>query len=441
MHKPGWFFTIAATACLAIASTSIQLSSAQDTASVNPNRSQLAPPLLATMKALETQTKGWIEIMTASMKDNGQGIVVANGLIQKKYKANVKCLNTRKYESLIRSEYGAIKKLDPLKRAGAAARTPGLNNIVLPLQAISAGNSYCFVYDYNGFQRLNQYQFPPDVQDKANVQVHIVKELIAGLALINKAGLAHNDLRPENVLISLRPGEDAMPRVAIMNFAAAVSVNTALTGADQVTSPLATYREYAPPEFYTNQPIDPKRKDMWSVGAILLYLMTGKRTPSALMGGLSAYAKYMENLSKKGIDKELFVKASIENKTGSQSPLIALLGKLLVADQSQRPSANEYLNPGMKEPVLSQQNTPPPTPPRTNANGQQQRPFNGQQQQQQPFHWRQPSNEQQQQQQQQQPFHWRQPGTQPQMPQPQFNMPQQQGTPPPRMNMPMPQFS
>ncbi|KAK8565634.1 hypothetical protein V6N12_059190 [Hibiscus sabdariffa] len=96
---------------------------------------------------------------------------------------------------------------------------------------------------------------------------HFMRHLAAGLQVLQEKHLIHRDLKPQNLLLSTK---GATPQLKIGDFGFARSLTPEDLAATLCGSPL-----YMAPEIIQNKKYDAKA-DLWSVGAILFQLVTGK---------------------------------------------------------------------------------------------------------------------------------------------------------------------
>ncbi|XP_022846633.1 serine/threonine-protein kinase ATG1c-like isoform X2 [Olea europaea var. sylvestris] len=139
-------------------------------------------------------------------------------------------------------------------------------NIVRLLDMIEeSGNlyiilEYCKGGDLSEYIRQYQGKLP-----EATVK-HFMQQLVTGLKILRENNIIHRDLKPQNLLLFTN---DDKPVLKIADFGFARSLHRDL--AETVCgSPL-----YMAPEIMQGQKYDAKA-DLWSVGAILFQLVTGK---------------------------------------------------------------------------------------------------------------------------------------------------------------------
>ncbi|XP_058085142.1 serine/threonine-protein kinase ATG1a isoform X2 [Magnolia sinica] len=96
---------------------------------------------------------------------------------------------------------------------------------------------------------------------------HFMRQLASGLQVLRETNLIHRDLKPQNLLLS---SKDETPILKIGDFGFARYLTPQGLAETLCGSPL-----YMAPEIIQNQKYDAKA-DLWSVGAILFQLVTGK---------------------------------------------------------------------------------------------------------------------------------------------------------------------
>jgi len=121
--------------------------------------------------------------------------------------------------------------------------------------------------------------------------VFIARQLLAGLASAHASGVVHRDLKPDNVLIVGKPGEDL---VKILDFGVAklLEGDGGPSELSVMASTLLGTPEYMSPEQARSEQVD-ARADLYAVG-ILLYEMATGRKPFQAERDLAVLRKQIE---------------------------------------------------------------------------------------------------------------------------------------------------
>ncbi|KAI8560595.1 hypothetical protein RHMOL_Rhmol04G0270300 [Rhododendron molle] len=159
---------------------------------------------------------------------------------------------------------------------------------------------------------------------------HFMQQLAVGLQILRKNNLIHRDLKPQNLLLSSND-DNAVLKIADFGFAR--SLEPRVLAETLCGSPL-----YMAPEIMQLQKYDAKA-DLWSVGAILFQLATGK-TPFTGNNQMQLLRNIMKST-------ELHFPPHRKNLS---SDCIDLCQKLLRANPVERLTFEEFFN----HPFLSQ---------------------------------------------------------------------------------------
>jgi predicted Ser/Thr protein kinase len=105
--------------------------------------------------------------------------------------------------------------------------------------------------------------------------LHILRQICAGLAAAHAAGLVHRDIKPENIMISRRAGDD--DSVKILDFGLVKS--TTRDHSRNLTRSLRILGTplYMAPERLQNPADADARADIYAVGAVAYFTLTGKK--------------------------------------------------------------------------------------------------------------------------------------------------------------------
>lgn len=102
--------------------------------------------------------------------------------------------------------------------------------------------------------------------------IHLLKQVCSSLAEAHAAGLIHRDLKPENLMVCCRGGIPDTLKVLDFGLAQVVSVHSER---DQIPVGLSGTPLYMPPEVITAPQTIEARSDLYSLGAVAYFLLTG----------------------------------------------------------------------------------------------------------------------------------------------------------------------
>ena len=159
---------------------------------------------------------------------------------------------------------------------------------------------------------------------------YLFKELINGIDACHLAGVAHRDLKTENIMLS----DDWDLKIADFGLA------TLLSGKDKTgkLNTLVGTTFYIAPEIHSQKPYFGSSADIFSSGVILFLLVTGKLPFAKANKYDSYYRNFMDNNNEGFWSKvgPLILNISIEFKS--------LINLLLVCDPDKRPTINDIKN-------------------------------------------------------------------------------------------------
>ncbi|KAJ7951399.1 Kinase family protein [Quillaja saponaria] len=139
-------------------------------------------------------------------------------------------------------------------------------NIIRLFEAIETKDRIYLVLEYcNGGDLANYIHRHGKVSE--TIARHFMRQLAAGLQVLQEKHLIHRDLKPQNLLLA---STEATPLLKIGDFGFARSLMPQGLADTLCGSPL-----YMAPEIILNQKYDAKA-DLWSVGAILFQLVSGR---------------------------------------------------------------------------------------------------------------------------------------------------------------------
>ncbi|CEI96957.1 Putative MAP kinase-activated protein kinase [Rhizopus microsporus] len=155
---------------------------------------------------------------------------------------------------------------------------------------------------------------------------HFLKQLASALQFLRSQNLVHRDIKPQNLLLAPNPIDHELPTLKVADFGFARFLPNASLADTLCGSPL-----YMGPEILSYKKYDAKA-DLWSVGAVLYEMVTGK-PPFRAQNHLELLKKIQENN-----DQIHF--PSDENSIGSD--IKDLIRKLLKKNPVERLSFEDF---------------------------------------------------------------------------------------------------
>lgn len=121
-----------------------------------------------------------------------------------------------------------------------------------------------------------QGALPPDRVARIGMQI------CRSLAEAHEVGIVHRDVKPANVMLTARSGEEEA--VKVVDFGIARIVNTSSGTPESTHVTVAGTPAYMAPEAWCGDPVD-ARSDIYSLGATLFFLLTGSAPFGVEHGG------------------------------------------------------------------------------------------------------------------------------------------------------------
>jgi serine/threonine protein kinase len=259
----------------------------------------------ATCKVKLAKEKGSNEIVAVKVLTPSQSKQLNSN--SKHFLAEVEMLKKVNHENIINlkdGNKGVIKKPD--------GRTKIVDYIVLEY----AGNGELFDYLYFPRKGLGE-----------KMARYIFKQLINGLEACHLNGVAHRDLKTENLMMN----NDWILKIADFGYATLLAGKS---GNGLLTTFLGTL-SYAAPEILNKKPYIGSCADIFSCGVILFVLVTGKLPFGKAVVFDSYYKNFIRN------DYEAFWATMGPKIEPVSDDFKSLINLLLAFDPTQRPSISE----------------------------------------------------------------------------------------------------
>ncbi|HEV8321705.1 MAG TPA: protein kinase [Myxococcota bacterium] len=154
--------------------------------------------------------------------------------------------------------------VDRLRREAAAARRITHENVIRVFDLGEAGGRFFISMEYFDGERLSDRVARDGPPPLATTRA-VCQQIAAALSAAHAAGVIHRDLKPQNVMMN------AAGRVKVIDFGIALAPH--LRGLTATGLIMGT-PEYMAPEQIRGEEVD-QRTDLYSMGCILYFLLTG----------------------------------------------------------------------------------------------------------------------------------------------------------------------
>nr|XP_004662518.2 sperm motility kinase Z-like [Jaculus jaculus] len=170
----------------------------------------------------------------------------------------------------------------------------------------------------------------------------IFRQILDAISYCHSRGIVHQDIKPDNIMV------DDGGKVTVIDFGLA----TRFLPGEMLTKYCGAYK-YMPPEAISLQPYDGPKKDVWSLGVLLYYMLT-RTIPF----------KSSEHTEV----KQKIIAGDYEEPEGLSDELKDLIRRLLTVDPERRPTTIDIIrHPWLQQGQGGSDNPePPPKQPDTN---------------------------------------------------------------------------
>ena len=191
----------------------------------------------------------------------------------------------------------------------------------------TSGDGYFYAMEYVEGETLgNLIKRCGRVEPK--IAVEIANQLAAGLAAIHEQNLVHRDIKPTNIMVSLKDGGRITAKIIDLGLAKPVA-DAPTEVAISTAGGFAGTPAFASPEQFAGVGVD-IRSDLYSLGVVLWEMVTG----DVMFRGSPAEVMYQHQ----------HAPLPLERLKDVPQPIVVLLEKLLEKDPAQRfQTPNELL--------------------------------------------------------------------------------------------------
>ncbi|KAI8051971.1 kinase-like domain-containing protein [Syncephalis plumigaleata] len=151
-------------------------------------------------------------------------------------------------------------KLNPLQRLGERWVVRRLHDFLLDCCTL------CHVLSHAGDITLHDYMYPRLLEDRIEKMRTFTKQLVYAIAYLHAVGIAHGDIKTENILVNDQDKEN--PYITVIDFDLSASLKY-VNGVMRPDMPIGSTFGYYAPEELLNSPINMKARDAWQTGSAI----------------------------------------------------------------------------------------------------------------------------------------------------------------------------
>jgi hypothetical protein len=168
---------------------------------------------------------------------------------------------------------------------------------------------------------LDKMKIPMKILDA----MKLIREICNGIKYAHKKKIVHLDLKPQNILL-----KDGIPKISDWGMSKLIT--------EQGMTTLGLSLPFAAPEQFSDKFGEKdEQTDIWQLGVLLHYLITGK-----LLFTGSDYVEYAEKITNKNIDKSL-------KKSDSSFDISSIINECLEKDKRNRYKTITYLQKDLEK--------------------------------------------------------------------------------------------
>jgi tetratricopeptide (TPR) repeat protein len=254
------------------------------------------------------------------MREDGTALELGRGAMGVTYKAidiNLRCAVALKViNARFIGEESAPQRFVREARAAASVRHP---NVALVFHLGKSGDGYFYAMEYVEGETLEKViKRSGGLQPK--VALEITRQVAAGLGAIHEQNLVHRDIKPTNIMVSLKDGGRLTAKIIDLGLAKPVA-DTPTEVEISTPGAFAGTPAFASPEQFAGVGVD-IRSDLYSLGAVLWEMVTGR----VVFTGSPAEMMYQHQHAPLPLDQ-------LENLP---QPVVVLLEALLEKDPARR---------------------------------------------------------------------------------------------------------
>ena len=188
-------------------------------------------------------------------------------------------------------------------------------NIVRVTSLFKGNNTVYFVMEYEEGETLSNYLKRYPILKEKDI-IKIIMPIIEGIKYTHSRGILHRDIAPDNIFLK----KNAMPM--LIDFG---SARNAIANESQTLSAIAK-DGYSPPEQYTENKEQTPATDVYSLGAVIFKMITGKKPLNSTQRQIEIFDG----------EEDIVTKELLQNKGKYSNKLIEATIKALQISQKNR---------------------------------------------------------------------------------------------------------